>query len=143
MRFTLLAMTILLFVPALAGCAAPPTQAEAQATAVVAGCWPGNVATPRAVTVTPNPLSTTPTLATATAGPGTATATPWPTATRLPTTTPYPRCTPGPAETLIPYPTPAPPLPPYPTQDPKLRQGGSDVQKTIQLPGHTYALTLA
>src|SRR2546426_3760839 len=98
---------ILLIVPiVLIGCAPPPTQAEAQATAVVAGCWPGNVATPRAVTVTPNPLLTTPTLAaTVTTGSGTPTSTPWP------TTTPYPRCTPGPAETLIPYPTPAPPLP--------------------------------
>src|SRR5436190_16446111 len=101
-------MTILLLVPALAGCAPPPTQAEAQATAIVAGCCPGNVATPRAVTVTPNPLLTTPTLtATVTTGPGTPTATAWPTATRAATTTPYPRCTPGPNETLIPYPTPA------------------------------------
>src|SRR5215218_6507819 len=87
---------ILLIVPiVLIGCAPPPTQAEAQATAVVAGCWPGNVATPRAVTVTPDPLLTMPTLAaTVTTGPGTPTATPWPTATRAATTTPYPRCTP-------------------------------------------------
>jgi hypothetical protein len=137
-------LMLLIVLLALAGCTPPPTQAEAQATAAVAGCWPGNGATPRAVTVTPNPLLTTPTLAaTATTGLGTPTSTPWPTATRLPTTTPYPRCTPGPAETLIPYPTPAPPLPPYPTEEPKLRQGGSDVQTTLQLPGHTYALTLA
>gem|GEM_PF-1182280 len=135
---------LLVVLVALCGCTPPPTQAEAQATAVVAGCWPGNVATPRAVTVTPNPLVTTPTLiATTTSGPGTPTATRWPTATRLPTTTPYPRCTPGPDETLVPYPTPVPAPPPYPTQDPKLRQGGSDTQTTLQLPGHTYGLKLA
>jgi hypothetical protein len=112
---------ILLLVPiVLIGCAPPPTQAEAQATAVVAGCWPGNVATPRAVTVTPDPLLTTPTLtATVTTGTGTPTATPWPTATRAATTTPYP------------------------TQEPKLRQGGSDMQTTLQLPGHTYRLKIA
>jgi len=68
-RFPLFILILLLTVPLLASCAPPPTQAEAQATAVVAGCWPGNLATPRAVTVTPNPLLTTPTLAaTATTG---------------------------------------------------------------------------
>lgn len=138
-------LLILLIVPlAGAGCAPPPTQAEAQATAAVAGCWPGNVATPRAVTVTPNPLLAMPTLtATVTTGPETPTSTPWPTAVKAPTTTPYPRCTPGPNETLVPYPTPAPPRPPYPTQEPKLRQGGSDMQTTLQLPGHTYRLKIA
>jgi hypothetical protein len=144
---------LLIVLALLSSCAPPLTQAEAQATAVVAGCWPGNVATPRAVTVTPDPRFVTPSptatatlgplLPTATLDPRTPTATRVPTATRLPTTTPYPRCTPGPEETLIPYPTPAPPPPPYPTQDPKLRQGGSDQQNTIQLPGHTYRLKLA
>jgi hypothetical protein len=135
---------ILLVIPLLASCTPPPTQAQAQATAVVAGCWPGNAATPRAVTVTPDLVVATPTSAAlTTSGPGTPTATRWPTATHAPTTTPYPRCTPGPDETLVPYPTPAPARSPYPTQEPKLRQGGSDEQTTIQLPGRTYALSLA
>jgi len=43
----------------------------------------------------------------------------------------------------MPYPTPAPQPPPYPTQAPKLRQGGSDMQTMLQLPGHTYGLTIA
>lgn len=132
MRFSWLA-SILLSVPLLAGCAPPLTQAAAQATAAVAGCWPGNVATPRAVTVTPDPLLATPSLA----APGA------PTATRAATTTPYPRCTPAPDETLVPYPTPVPPRPPYPTQEPKLRLGGSDRQTVLQLPGHTLRLALA
>src|SRR5262245_56752838 len=108
-KLTLLTI-VLVSLCVLSACAPPPTQAEAQATASVGGCWPDNVATPRAVTVTPDPRFITPSpMATATLGPGIPTVTRQPTATRLPTTTPYPRCTPGPDETLVPYPTPLPP----------------------------------
>jgi len=117
----------------LTACGAGLTYRDAQATAVVAGCWPGNLATPPPQTVTP--------LATAPPGaPAAASATP----TALPTTTPYPRCTPGPTDpTLIPFPTPVPSQPPYPTREPSLLQGGSDLQTVFQLPGHTYTLALA
>lgn len=125
---------VVFLVSVLAGCASPMTQTDAQATATIAGCWPGNIA-PRAVTVTPDPRFIAPSPI--------ATATSEPTVTRLPTTTPYPRCTPGPGETLVPWPTPVPPRPPYPTLEPKLRQGGSDEQNVLQLPGHTYRLKIA
>src|SRR6266545_2780495 len=141
---------IVVIVPVLVSCAPPLTYADTRATAIVAGCGPGNMATPPAVTVTPDPRFVTPSptatlgpgTPTATLDPGTPTATSQPTATRLPTTTPYPRCTPGPDETLVPWPTPVPPKPPYPTQKPKLRQGGSDEQNVIQIPGHTYRLKI-
>ncbi len=148
MRFLVFMVICFLAVPLLASCTPVLTQTQAQATAAVAGCWPGNGATPRAVTVTPNPALPTPTRAiVATTGPRTPTATIGPThltgSGQAATTTPYPRCTPGPNETLIPYPTPAPARPPYPTQPLKLRQGGSDMQTTLQLPGHTYRLKIA
>jgi hypothetical protein len=118
---------------ALSGCAAPLSYADAQATAQVAGCWPGNGPTPPAVTVTPAaPTSSAP------IEPGT------PTATRLPTTTPYPRCTPVPgAPTLIPYPTPLPTRPAYPTMEPQLIHGGSSGQTVLQLPGVLLTIDLA
>ena len=84
----------LLIMLLLAGCTPPLTQVVAQATALVAGGWPGNVATPRAVTVTSDPRLITQALATATVGPGLPRSTPWSTATRAATTTPYPGGTP-------------------------------------------------
>src|SRR6266498_3736882 len=140
-RILILIMSV---VPVLVSCAPPLTYADARATAVVAGCWPGNMATPPAVTVMPPGGTTATPAATTTTLIGTPTSTPWPTATRLPTTTPYPRCTPEPGEpTLIPFSTPVPPQAPYPMREPKLRQGGSDEQNVIQIPGHTYRLKIA
>jgi hypothetical protein len=107
-RRTIPQLMLLVALPALIACSPPPTQAEAQATASIAGCWPGNVATPRAVTVTPALLATPTLTATTTTGTGTPTSTPWPTPRLGATTTPYPRCTPRPGETLVPYPTPVP-----------------------------------
>lgn len=128
----------------LLGCQMPLTQIDAQATAAASGCWPGNVATPRAITVTPSGAQTATPSATSTTLGGTPTATRWPTSTALPTTTPYPRCTPGPNDpTLIPYPTAVPAKPPYPTKEPTLRQGGSDQQTVFLLPGKSYQIDLA
>jgi len=113
----------------LASCAPPLSQADAQATAQVAGCWPGAVATPRAVTVTPLGVVALPSTTTPTA---------------LPTTTAYPRCTPGPGTpTLPPTRTAVPTRPPYPTRAPDLLQGGSAMQTALQLPGTAYAIDLA
>lgn len=136
MRMRAHIILLLLLASLLASCKASVSFTEAQATAIVAGCWPGNMATPRAVTVTPYGAPTATTI-------GQMPNPALPTATRLPTTTPYPRCTPGPGETLIPFPTPVPPRPPYATREPDLRQGGSGDQTVFQLPGRTYRLKLA
>jgi hypothetical protein len=120
----------------LASCAPLPTYADTQATAVLSGCWPGAMPTPRAVTVTPfgGVLPTASSIQTATSGPA---------ATRLPTTTPYPRCTPLPGETQVPWPSAVPNPPPYPTQEARSWQTGADQRTTLFLPGNLLTLDLA
>lgn len=119
----------------LAGCKAPPTYAEAQATAQVIGCWPDYYPTPRAVTVTPAAALTA--VTSKTVLPGT------PTRTALPTSTPYPRCPPQPGETAVPWPTPVPPPPPFPTMEPRPWQTGADLQTTLHLPNTVLTVDIA
>jgi len=98
---------MIMLILVLASCGTPPplTFEQAQATALVAGCWPGNGHTPLPITVTPlGGFVATPDAA-------------LPTPTSLPTSTTYPRCTPEPdAPTLMPYPTPGPTRAPFPTR---------------------------
>lgn len=116
-------LLLLLVLLLLAGCAAPLTYAEVQATAQVTGCWPDPFPTPRQVTVTPADSR--------------------PAETPLPTTTPYPRCPPAPGATQVPWPTPVPNPPPYPTMEPRPWQGGSDQQTTLFLPSNVLTIDLA
>ncbi len=112
-------IVLALMVVACSAPAAQPTYRDLQATAAVAGCWPGNAPTPRPVTTTPR-------------GP---TPTPGGTALALPTTTQFPRCTPVPgAPTLVPYPTAVPTPVPYPTQHPIILNGGDALVTAFELP---------
>ena len=134
MRERTLLCAALIVAALLEGCAPPPTYAEVQQTARVAGCWPGSYPTPNPITVTPAEWSTFPS----------PTSDPFlPTATSLPTTTPYPRCPPQPGETAAPWPTRFPTSPPFPTMEPNPVLTGSDTQASMHLPGHLYGLDLA
>lgn len=119
-------VVLMLFMLALASCAAPLSYADVQATVVITGCWPDSYPTPRSVTVTPN---SDPTLSTTT--------------TSLPTTTPYPRCPPPPGATAIPWPTAVPPRPPFATMEARQWAGGSWRQTTLHLPEKVLTLDLA